>query len=455
MRRLLLIIIGFLLFPPRLSASVEFSGFIQLDKRILREKTDQPFVGMYNTFRLESKAFLSDEASALASVDLRYYDFANTESLSELSQGEEINPLDFGLWEGYLDLYGFLIDGLDLRLGKQRIAWGTADKLNHTDNLNPDDFSDLLDFGRKLPSTAFLATYYLGGFRLIGVWLPSLRPALLPAGGIPFDVESYGFSIPEDVNFIIRDYEVKPPPKYLRNSMGAVKLAGNLLNIDFSLSYFHGYDDIPIPETVTIISITPLAPPWNIETAVELNFPKMQVIGFDLAGEAFSIGFWAEGGVFFPEEIEVNITALNPAWEDIIKVFLPEKIIALKDEPYCKYTLGMDYTFKGGIYLNAQWMHGFFTEAGEDNLEDYIMAYLEKKFFREELKLKLGGGLDVNDFSDFSENYAYIIIPETSYYPTDNVELTLGTFIMEGKETTMFGQMKDQDQIFLKAKVSF
>jgi len=26
---------------------------------------------------------------------------------------------------------------------------------------------------------------------------------------------------------------------------------------------------------------------------------------------------------------------------------------------------------------------------------------------------------------------------------------------MEGKETTMFGQMKDQDQIFLKAKVSF
>jgi hypothetical protein len=117
--------------------------------------------------------------------------------------------------------------------------------------------------------------------------------------------------------------------------------------------------------------------------------------------------------------------------------------------------MGMDYTFKGGIYLNAQWMHGFFTEAGEDNLEDYILAYLEKKFFREELKLKLGGGLDVNDFGDFSENYAYIIIPETTYYPTDNVELTLGTFIMDGKETTMFGQMKDQDQIFLKAKVSF
>lgn len=455
MRRFLLIIIVFLLFPLRLSAEVEFSGFIQLDKRILREKTDQPFVEMYNTFRLESKAFLSDEASALASLDLRYYDFANTGSLSELSQGEEINPLDFGLWEGYLDLYGFLIDGLDLRLGKQRIAWGTADKLNQTDNLNPDDFSDLLDFGRKLPSTAFLATYYLGDFRLIGVWLPSLRPALLPASGIPFDVESYGFSIPEDVNLIIKDYEVELPPKYLRNSMGAVKLAGNLFNVDFSLSYFYGYDDIPIPETITITSITPLLPPWDIETAVELNFPKMQVIGFDLAGEALSIGYWAEGGVFFPEEIEVNITALDPDWEEIIKVFLPGKTIALKDEPYFKYTLGMDYTFKGGIYLNAQWMHGFFTEAGEDNLEDYIMAYLEKKFFREELKLKLGGGIDVNDFGDFSENYAYIIIPETTYYPTDNVELTLGTFIMEGKETTMFGQMKDQDQIFLKAKVSF
>ena len=108
-----------------------------------------------------------------------------------------------------------------------------------------------------------------------------------------------------------------------------------------------------------------------------------------------------------------------------------------------------------GYSLNAQWMHGFFTEAGEDNLQDYIMVFLEKKFFREELKLKLGGGLNVQDFDDFSENYAYIIIPEISYYPADNVELTLGTFILEGKETTMFGQMKDQDQIFLKARVSF
>ena len=452
LRRFLLFIIIFLSFPLRLSAEVEFSGFIQLDKRVLREENDQPFIGMYNTFRLESKAFLSEGASALASLDLRYYDFSNAESLSELSQREEINPLDFGLWEGYLELYGFLIDGLDLRLGKQRIVWGTADKLNQTDNLNPDDFSDLLDFGRKLPSTALLATYYLGDFSLIGVWLPSLRPALLPAGGIPFDVESYGFPISEDINFTIEEYKIELPPKYLRNSMGAVKLAGNLFNIDFSLSYFYGYDDIPIPEAVTITSITGIE---EIETEVRLGFPKMQVIGVDLAGEVFSIGFWAEGGMFLPEGIEVNVTAINPDLEVLIKEFLPKEIIALEDEPYFKYTLGMDYTFKGGFYLNAQWMHGFFTEAGEDNLQDYIMTFLEKKIFREEWKLRLGGGLNVKDFDDFSENYAYIVIPEISYYPADSVELTLGTFIMEGKETTMFGQMKDQDQIFLKARVSF
>ncbi len=456
------IIIVLLSFPPRLSAEVDFSGFIQLDKRVLREETDKPFVGMYNTFRLESKAFLSEEVSALASLDLRYYDFANTESLSELSQREEINPLEFGLWEGYLDLYGFLVDEVDLRLGKQRIAWGTADKLNQTDNLNPDDFSDLLDFGRKLPSTALMATYYLGDFSLIGAWLPSLRPALLPAGGIPFDVKSYGFPIYEDVNLIIKEYEIELPPKYLRNSMGAVKLAGNLFNIDFSLSYFYGYDDIPIPEVVTITSITPasLSPPLDIEAAIKLNFPKMQVISVDLAGEVFSIGYWAEGGLFIPEEVKIEITSddvLIAVALDLLKESgkLPEEIVYLEDKPYFKYTLGMDYTFKSGIYLNAQWMHGFFTEAGEDNLEDYIMVFLEKKFFREELKLKLGGGIEVKDFDDFSENYAYIIIPEISYYPADNVELTLGTFILEGKEGTMFGQMKDQDQIFLKARVSF
>ncbi|UCD84494.1 MAG: hypothetical protein JSU92_14705 [Deltaproteobacteria bacterium] len=455
-RFLLFTTVVFLFFPLKLSAGVEFSGFIQLDKRILSEETDQPFVGMYNTFRLESKAFLSDKASALASLDLRYYDFSNAETLDDLSLREEVNPLDFGLWEGYFELYGFLLDGLDLRFGKQRIAWGTADKLNQTDNLNPDDFSDLLDFGRKLPSTALMGTYYLGDFRLIGVWLPSLRPALLPAGGIPFDMESYGFTIPDYVifDFEAMQYETKLPPKDLMNSMSAAKLAGNLFNIDFSLSYFYGYDDIPAPVTITITSLTMGIPIEINEAIIEMGFPKIQVIGADLAGEVFSIGYWMEGGLYLPEEVKIEITA-----DDLIIAFdelggIPE-MVYLEDKPYFKYTLGMDYTFKGGIYLNAQWMHGFFTEVGEDNLQDYIMAYTEKKFLRDELKLRLAGGLNVSDFGDFNENYAYIVIPETSYLPADNVELTLGTIIMDGKETTLFGQMKDQDQVFFKAKVSF
>jgi len=45
-----------------------------------------------------------------------------------------------------------LTSTLDIRIGRQRIAWGTADKLNPTDNLNPDDLEDIFDFGKHLDS---------------------------------------------------------------------------------------------------------------------------------------------------------------------------------------------------------------------------------------------------------------------------------------------------------------
>jgi len=57
------------------------------------------------------------------------------------------------LREAYLDLNGLLHSSIDIRIGRQRIAWGSADRLNPSDNLNPQEFEDFWDFGRHTPST--------------------------------------------------------------------------------------------------------------------------------------------------------------------------------------------------------------------------------------------------------------------------------------------------------------
>ncbi len=132
-----------------------------------------------------------------------------------------------------------------------------------------------------------------------------------------------------------------------------------------------------------------------------------------------------------------------------------EKQTVLKDEAYFKYTVGLDYTFKGGIYVNAQYMHGFFHERGRENLQDYIIARLEKEFFDEELKVALNGGLEIKEFDDIKNNIGYILAPELTLKPADSVEIALGIFLLDGKEGTLFGQWKDQDQAYLKVKVDF
>jgi len=445
--------------PVRAEDKVDVKGFLSVDKRFLVPKSHTPIIDFYNNLQVEARAKPAEKVSALASLDVRYYDFPrpanNLESLQEINTP---TPAEFNLWEGYIDINGFLFKDLDLRVGKQRIAWGTADKLNQTDNLNPDDYSDPLDFGRKFPSTAFLATYYIKDWQLIGAWVPTIRPALLPTSG--FNLEALmpsNFSqLPGNITFIPGNIKTEYPSFTLPHSMGALKVKGQLLNTDFSVSYFHGYDDTPLPAQVSITNLTPA----EVSADVTLKLPDIDVIGFDLAGELFTIGFWAEGAALFPgEEIQVAVQAEDTNLQPLIDALLPEEgIVALKDQPYFKYTVGGDYTFKNGIYLNCQYMHGFFTEAGVDNLGNYFIGRAERKFLHDKIKPSFSGGLAAMALTSrkrFEDTLTYFLVPEIQYLGIDNLEVTLGYFAIAGKKGTIFGSMTDQDQIYLKAKLSF
>ena len=78
------------------------------------------------------------------------------------------------LREAYVDLrWG----RLDVRAGRQIIAWGRADGVNPTDNLSGQNLTLLVpdDVDRRLGTTAVRASYYLGGLSVTGVWLPEFR----------------------------------------------------------------------------------------------------------------------------------------------------------------------------------------------------------------------------------------------------------------------------------------
>jgi hypothetical protein len=177
----------------------------------------------------------------------------------------------------------------------------------------------------------------------------------------------------------------------------------------------------------------------------------MHVIGADVAGQIKSVGVWAEGAVFLPDKVALTTTLKTLDGQQF-----EETGVALDDEAYVKYVVGMDYTFKNQWYVNAQFIHGFFHERGEDALSDYIVFRFEREFLNAELTVApLGMAIAIPDWDEIDTNYGVVGIPEVTYRPTDNIELILGAYILEGEGSNMFGQIKDQDQIYFKAQVTF
>jgi hypothetical protein len=139
------------------SDNIKWGGYLQTDNR-LRLKGDNDF--SWHEYRLDLKTEVKpiEKAHFYSEVWLRSLGFPTVENSADLVSKDKVSPLNLDLREAYVDLYGFLFDNLDLRIGRQRIAWGTADKLNPTDNLNPDDLEDIWDFGRHLGSDGLKAS---------------------------------------------------------------------------------------------------------------------------------------------------------------------------------------------------------------------------------------------------------------------------------------------------------
>jgi hypothetical protein len=355
---------------------------------------------------------------------------------------DKVSPWSLFLREAYIDLYGFINPDFDIRIGLQRIVWGTADRFNPTDNLNPDDLEDIWDFGRHLGSGSIKASYYFSDFVITGVFVPIFTPATLPvkewAGAFsPSIVLPPGNTISK-----IDDKVVTPRNNLKESSLFGLKVAKNLLGYDFSLSYFKGRDDIPL---VRKVEFSPSDTPGAVDVSMEYFYPRIEVFGLDVAGAFGDVGFWFEGALYMPETYAINSNGNRNNSSSLILV-----------NPYLKYVIGADYTFRNGWYINAQYIHGLFHERNENEIGDYFVLALERKLFGEKIKIiPVSGGIEIRRWYNLINNYALIFNPELNYYPIDNSRITLGLRLLEGSEKTVFGSLRDNDEIYFRVRLSF
>jgi len=415
--------------------ALDLNGYLKTDWRMRVDGSGQ-FTYNENDFDLKLKSALGSGASAFADLELKNIGFSTTTNLYSLSLYDKtrVGPWTLELKEGYLDLTGFLLKGLDLRIGKQRLTWGTADRLNPTDNINPLDFSDITDLGKRLGTNSIKATYYLGDCYFQGVYVPVFVPAVLPS--------DYQSMYPFPAGIPLSDTLVLPTTNFT-NSMFALKAGGRIFGFDSSISYFYGFDNIPAQKELTYVMPTGTL----AGLGVKLEYPKIQTIGLDAAGSIGDVGIWAEIGYTIPEKFDTIAYIISP---------LPSSNTGtLLQNPYTKFTIGADYTFPVvGIYANIQYCHGFFDERAND-IRDYLVAEVERKFFSDKLKIALAGFLEM-DFrggAHFFPSFAFY--PEISYYPFEATEILLGAYFLDSWENGKFYLSRTSDEMYLKIKYSF
>ena len=431
---------------------LKLSGELLTDQRFLFQSPNN-WAWNENRVTLKLDKKITDKAKFYSEVWLRNIGLPTITTSADLYNKGIVDPYNLEVREAYVQLFGFLTKNLDVTIGRQRITWGTADKLNPTDNLNPYDLEDVLDFGRHRGSDAINLQYYFNSeFSLQGVFIPFFQPANMPIG-IWADALTPSMELPPGLTLKeLNDQTIMPKYNIGESSTAGLKFKGFAAGFDFSLSYVWGRDGLPVS---TYNSFVPVDTLGGININSQLSFYRTHIFGADLAGSIGGVGVWAEAAAFLPEN-EVIMTNDLSAFFPFSPVPVTQDSTILKKEVYVKFVVGADYNFANGAYLNLQYMHGFVNEKGKDALNDYFFIRFEKKFFEDKLKIApVGGGFIVSDWSEIKNNYTIVYVPEIAYMATDNTEVTLSAAIFDGKGDNIFANFNNYDMMMFKLKYSF
>jgi len=432
---------------------LQLSGELLTDERFLLEnKNDWVWNETRLTLKLDKK--INGNSKFYSEVWLRNIGLPDITTSADLYNKGIVDPYNLEIREAYIQIIGFPANKIDLKIGRQYIAWGTADKLNPTDNLNPYDMEDILDFGRHRGSDAINLNYYFNNyFSMQGVFIPFFQPANLPLGIFSGALNPEP-ELPQGMVLkTFSDTILMPRYSIGKSSVSGLKFKGFVGGIDFSVSYVWGIDGLPF---ITRNTFFPADTLGGTNICSQLTFARTHIIGADLATSLAGIGFWAEAAAFIPEKDIIMINDLSAFYPMSPVPVTQDTLILDKTKPYLKFIVGGDYFFADGSYFNLQYLHGFIHERGNKNLNDYFFLRYEKKFFNEKLKVApISGAFIVADWNEIKDNYALVYMPEIAYKATVNAEITLSAVFFDGKGDNLFSNLKDYNMFIFRLKYNF
>ncbi len=330
---------------------------------------------------------------------------------------------DGALREAYIDV---AIGPVDLRLGRQIIVWGRADRINPTDNLSPRDFTLLVpdDDDQRLGTAAIKATYHVGSLALSALWLPEFRPHTTPIRRPAPPVT-------------IRE---RTPDSTLGQWAIRVEQTGKA--VDWSVSCFDGFDLSPDGGLDRVT-------PSSVE--VLLRHHRIRVIGADAAATVGRYGLRAKAAYTFTEDARGDRPDVK--------------------NPFFFLVLGGDRTFIEYLNINVQYftrvISGYRSPfdiedalrrtvaiqqavvANQlDRVQHGVSLRISDKWLHETLEAELASALSLTRLD-------YALRPKVTYALTDRWKAILGADVFRGDRRSFFGNLRDNTTAYAELRWSF
>ncbi|MFI5395869.1 MAG: DUF1302 family protein [Candidatus Binatia bacterium] len=414
---------------------------------------------------------------------------------------QDISPaVDFE--EAYFDVF---LPSIDLRIGKQKVAWGKLDRTQPNDLINPLIYSDpFLDdeAERKIGVPALQASYYLPTAslvlpesRLTAVWVPKYIPYRFPLascqvqdGGSQCAVERWfppagvpptafvlplpaGSPIPSlTVPLGFRTENASPPAWRFENSEIGLRYSALVRDVDLALYYFHGFDAQPAfrlsakafgqPDTTpplyvapgTLFGVTTLSPAfhqidsWGADLAYALGRFSVRGEGAFIRGRPFSRDLRTlledSGPIAGSIQQALGELAMGKGSAD---VQLPESF-AVRDS--VEWGVGGDYVYEEYLLLlQVNQTDVLHNDANLliKNVDTRLLANLRRSFLSDTVRTQLVAIHAIE--SDYT-----ILRPKLFYQFTDHIGGELGYLFIAGRAHSVGGQFRRNDEGWVRAE---
>ncbi len=352
-------------------------------------------------------------------TDTRHF----TAGVIDRLQETEERKYHFNFKEGFLVTHG---KNLDLYMGKKIYSWGKAEGLNPTDNINRYDFLDFPD-REKIGVLSAAVEYSMGNYSVDIVFIPFFTPSRLPGqsnrwiGNIEGETTNFdNIIIPSDLSGEVHERDL--PAKTLGNSQFAGRIKTTISGWDMALSYYRGFDSVPVVEEETIGSARHYTPKYNrisnYGLAIATTFDKLEV---------HAEGAYRDTAKGYDDDFLAYIIGGSYSWDDLGLEFI-EKI-------------SLYFEFAGERITNAKDSRKRFSSTDYSRpLKRSVLGSLVFKF-NEDVDLRIGGNYNIDE-------YDHYIQPKLTYKFSDKLKVKIGLDIMTGHKNTFWGKWRNNDRVF-------